>query len=83
MSTRSVGNYYANKTKEYYEKLGYQVAKCEVTKMAWIRGHMIPIHTDIWASDLMAMNKDELIFIQVKTFKGDLIKALREFAKYT
>lgn len=81
MSNRSKGTYYANKTKKYFEDLGYQVVKAEVTKLAWIGGHTIPIHTDIWGSDLIAMNAKEIIFIQVKTHKTDMSHAKREFDK--
>ena len=51
-SNRAKGNYYAKKTKDLLEKEGWVVANTETTKMAWIKGRMIPIHTDIWASDL-------------------------------
>ena len=85
-SNRAKGNYYAKKTKDLLEKEGWVVANTETTKMAWIKGRMIPIHTDIWASDLMAMNGKDLIFIQVKSeidsknsHVGD---ARKEFAKY-
>jgi hypothetical protein len=47
MSTRSKGNYYALKTKKYFEALGYQVVKAEISKMQWIGGRTIIGHTDI------------------------------------
>jgi len=47
MSKRSKGTYYANKTKKYFETLGYQVVKAEISKMQWIGGHTIMGHTDI------------------------------------
>ena len=81
MSKRSKGTYYANKTKKYFETLGYQVVKAEISKMQWIGGHTIMGHTDIWASDLIAMSEKEIIFIQVKTHITDVSHAKKDFDK--
>ncbi|MFA6652656.1 MAG: hypothetical protein WCS46_08285, partial [Bacteroidales bacterium] len=60
------GNYYRLKTKHFYEAEGYEVANAEVKKPMPIKGRLIWIATDIFASDLIAMNGKEIIFIQVK-----------------
>jgi hypothetical protein len=49
--------------------------------MQWIGGRTIIGHTDIWASDLIAMNAKEIIFIQVKTHVTDVSHAKRDFDK--
>jgi hypothetical protein len=82
MSTRSKGAYAVNKTKKYFEALGYQVVKSEVSKMIWIGGRSIIGHTDMWGSDLICMNKDEIIFVQVKSNKVHIAPAKHEFDKY-
>lgn len=83
-NSRQKGNYYANKTKALFEKMGYQVVKAEITKIAWINGRpAIPIHTDIWYSDLIAMNRDEIIFIQVKLGDKNISAAKKAFDSMT
>ena len=76
------GNYYRLKTKHFYEAEGYEVANAEVKKPMPIKGRMVWIATDIFASDLIAMNGKEILFIQVKTNRGDVSKAVAEFAKH-
>jgi hypothetical protein len=76
------GNYYRLKTKHFYEAEGYEVANAEVKKPMPIKGRLIWIATDIFASDLIAMNGKEILFIQVKTNRGDVSKAVAEFAKH-
>jgi len=81
MNKRQKGNYYLKKTIDWLKTKGYEVAKTETIKMAWIKGRIIPIKTDIWGSDLMAKSETEFIFIQVKTDKSDTYKAKKEFNK--
>jgi len=52
--------------------------------MAWIGGRpAIPIHTDIWVSDLIAMNRDEIIFIQVKLGEKNIAAAKHAYDAMT
>jgi len=76
------GNYYRLKTKHFYEAEGYEVVTSEIRKPMPIKGRMVWIATDIFASDLIAMNGEEILFIQVKTNRGDVSKAVKEFAKH-
>ncbi len=83
---RKKGQYYLLKSIKELESLGYQVIKLEVNKLTFIKGIPIWIHSDSWASDLLAMNEKEIIFIQVK-FETDgkfshIKKWKEEFNKY-
>ena len=69
-SNRQKGAYYLKKSLDELKKLGYQTTKLETNKMTFIKGNMIFIHTDAFASDILAMDDKEIIFIQVK-FKED------------
>lgn len=63
MSTTSKGNYYKDKTKKWYEKLGYMV---QITEFMCGRqipgGKIIYQKRDIFGSDGIAMNGKEIIF---------------------
>lgn len=76
------GNYFRTKTKHFYEADGYEVVTSEIRKPMPIKGRLVWIATDIFASDLIAMNGKEILFIQVKTNRGDVSKAVAEFAKH-
>ena len=76
------GNYYRLKTKHFFEAEGYEVANAEVKKPIPIKGRLVWIATDIFASDLIAMNGREILFIQVKTNRSDVSKAVKDFAKH-
>jgi len=76
------GNYYRLKTKKWLEKDGYQVAILECRQRIFTPKGIIFIGRDVWASDLMAANKEDLIFIQVKSNKVDIVKGMAEFKKY-
>lgn len=78
------GNYYKLRTKKWLEKKGYQVAFLE--RMMWIftkDKKMIPIKKDQFGSDLLAVNEDQIIFVQVKFNRSNVADAHKEFAKYT
>lgn len=61
-SSNSKGNYYKRKTREYYEKLGYTVQLTEFTCGMVIKGKCIYRKIDIFGSDGIAMNGEEIIF---------------------
>jgi hypothetical protein len=82
MSTVSKGNYYRLKTKKFYEADGYEVVTSEIRKPMPIKGKLIWISVDIFASDLIAMNGEDMLFIQVKANRGDVSKAVKEFEKH-
>lgn len=81
------GNYYKLRTKKWLEKKGYSVAIMEKMFRIFNRQNpekIIYTKTDQMGSDLLAMNSEQLIFVQVKynTARGKVNEAIREFAKY-
>ena len=86
-SNNSRGNYYKQKTKEYYESLGYVVALTEFVATQVINGQYLRRKFDVFASDLIAMKKDEIIFCNSKSsITGSRTAAIKDattkFAKY-
>jgi len=74
------GSYYKLRTKRWLETKGYAVAFME--RIQWIpkgHGHMIPVKRDQFGADLLAMNRDEMILVQVKFGKGSRAAARRTF----
>lgn len=61
-STTSRGNYYKRKSKEYYEKLGYVVQLTEFMCATVVKGRCFYRKIDIFGSDGIAMNGEEIIF---------------------
>jgi hypothetical protein len=85
ISAVAKGQYWKGRTKKWLEAQGYQVAFLE--RVLWLqtaRGR-IPIKRDQFASDLLAVNLDEVIFVQVKggvSRRTQLAAARLEFAKF-
>jgi hypothetical protein len=87
-STTSRGNYYKTKSKKYYEDLGYTV---QITEFMCGRviapGKVIYCKKDVFGSDGIAMNGNEIIFWNAKhTTTNDIswVKSTgkKEFQKY-
>ena len=76
------GSYYKARTKKWLEGKGYQVGFLERMFMLYIKGKMIPIKRDQFGSDLLAISKDELIFVQVKLNKKNIAGAYKEFDSF-
>ena len=79
------GARYKAKTRRWLEQRGYQVVDLEIVRWVHTPRGRIPIKRDQLGSDLQAVSKAELIFIQVKGGKRgaqNLASARREFAKY-
>jgi len=70
-STTSKGNYYKRKSKEYYEKLGYET---QITEFMTTRpiggGKVIYVKKDVFSADGISMNGEEIIFWNSKHFSG-------------
>lgn len=89
-STTKRGNYYKRKSREYYEKHGYQVQLTEFACGMVIKGKTIYRKIDIFASDGIAMNGEEIIFWNAKATTEDvkdgvskrISEAKKEFEKY-
>lgn len=66
-SNTSRGNYYKVRTKDYFEKLGYTVQLTEFVSARPIGGgRMIWTKKDVFGSDGIAMNGEEIIFWNAK-----------------
>lgn len=76
------GDYYKAKTKKWLENRGFGVAFLE--RMMWVsaRGRLMPIKRDQFASDLLAVNREQVIFIQVKLGRKNIAAARANFARY-
>ena len=77
-TNKAKGNYYQKKTKEWFEKEGYTVYPMEFARSIYTPKGVIYMKRDIAGADLMAMNGEEIIFIQCKTSKGDINKGIKE-----
>ena len=68
MSNSSRGNYYKNRTRDYLQKLGYTVQLTEFVSTRPVgNGKMIWTKKDVFGSDGIAMNGEEIIFWNAKT----------------
>ena len=76
------GNISRNKTKKYYEARGWQVQKAEQSTFFFFGGRPRIKKQDLFGADLLAMNGEEIVFIQVKTGKPQMAECRKEFAKY-
>jgi len=86
------GNYYKKKTKDWFIKEGYVCEYLEKLQRIFItpnkknKGKLIYIKRDLFASDILAMKSDKVIFVQVKSGGKktgiDIQKAIKEFNKY-
>jgi hypothetical protein len=79
------GQYWKTRTKKWLEAQGYQVAFLE--RMLWIQtAHgRCPVKRDQFASDLLAVNEHQVIFVQVKggvSRKSNLAAARGAFGQY-
>lgn len=83
------GNYYRLKTKEFYEGEGYSVENLERTERIYVydkkekKEKIIFVKRDLWGGDLIAAKKEseEVLWIQVKTNKGDIADGLKKLEK--
>lgn len=88
VSTTSRGNYYKGRTKKFYEALGYQVQITEFMTTLVFGDKKIFKKIDIFGSDMIAMNGDEILFINSKHFtdpksrKDQIYQGKKEFEKY-
>ncbi|MCX7641220.1 MAG: hypothetical protein N2Z20_01120 [Elusimicrobiales bacterium] len=80
------GNYYKKKTKEFLEKQGFVCEYLEKLQRIYDKGKIIFVKRDIFASDILAVNKEKIIFVQVKSGSKNTginyKKAIDEFLKY-
>lgn len=84
MSNVSKGTYYKLRTKKWLLEKGYEAEYIERMQRIFAHGEIIYVKRDLFASDILAMNGKEMIFIQVKfnTAKGKINEALRQFGEH-
>jgi hypothetical protein len=76
------------KTKRWLEARGYTVGDLEIVRWVWKFGKpAFAIKKDQWASDLLAIGHNTVLFVQVKSGAsasgGTFPAARREFATFT
>lgn len=75
------------KTKKWLEARGYQVADLEIVRYIYTPRGRMPIKRDQFASDLLAVGRGQIVFVQVKSGAqckgGTFPAARREFGKFT
>lgn len=78
------GNYYRLRTKKYLQGHGFVVENLEKTQRIYQEDKttgekkVIFVKRDLWGADLIAKDDEDLIFIQVKTNRGDISTGIKE-----
>jgi hypothetical protein len=85
MSAASKGAYWKLRTKRWLEARGYQVAFME--RVHWIQTDTgrVPVKKDQLGSDLLAVSRDRIVFVQVKggkTGRSNLAAGRTTFAQF-
>lgn len=82
MSNVSKGNYYKKKTKDWFINKGYACEYIERYINFFAKGKQMFLKKDLFASDGISFNANEIIFWNSKLGKSGLSKAKKEFEKY-
>lgn len=88
VSTNSRGGYYRKKSEDYYRDLGYMVQTTEfICGRPISKDKIIYVKKDVFGSDFIAMNRNEIIFVNSKhTITGNTSveksRGKKEFEKY-
>ena len=78
------GNYYRLRTKKWLESLGFLVENLERSQRIQTvdkqtgKEHVLFIKRDIWGADLIARDRDHILFVQVKTNKAHISQGMKE-----
>ena len=80
------GRYYLLKTRDWFKDKGYEVEIIEktqriVTKDDRGKQFVMFMKKDLWGGDLVARNRDELIWVQVKSNKGDIGRGIKQLSE--
>lgn len=78
LNTYAKGQRSKAKTRKYFEARGY---KCEYSEFFVSRGKL-RIKKDLFFSDMIAVRKDRILFIQVKSNKKHISSAVKEFKDF-
>jgi len=87
-SNNARGAYFKKRTRRWLMDRGYQVGALEIVHWIYRPGRPpIPVKRDQFGADLLAVNKVEILFVQVKGGKaavgGTFPDARRKFAEFT
>ena len=84
MSNVGKGNYYKRKTKQYFTDRGYTCEYLEKAQHIFDKKtkRIFFVKRDMFASDLIAFNNEELLFVNSKFNRKNIASGLKEFAKY-
>jgi hypothetical protein len=78
----SKGNYYKLRTKKWFIAKGYACELLEKLQRIYIKGQVIFIKRDVFGSDGLAMNSEEIIFWNSKFGKLNIAKGIKEFHEH-
>ena len=84
-SAQRKGRYYLIKSRDWMRDKGYEVEIVEKTQRIVTREpngkqHVLFAKRDLWGADLVARNKEEIIWIQVKSNRGDIAKGIKQLS---
>ena len=82
MNSNKKGNYYKQKTKKWLEVKGFQTCYLEHARMIFIKGKPVFFKKDEFASDILAVSRKQIIFVQVKLTSHNRSTAIKEFGKF-
>lgn len=81
MNKRAKGSRQKLKTKKWLEAQGWQCWNSEVGRVAFFGGKLHIVRQDLLGADLVCLNRKDILFVQSKTHKNDMIDGIREFQK--
>jgi len=82
MNRTRKGDYYRNRTRDWLEQEGWTVAKLEHRQRLFTKTGVIFRASDIWGSDLVAINGEDIVFVQVKSNEKHLAQGEKELKKW-
>lgn len=87
-SRQKKGNYYRLRTKKWLQAHGWTVENAEKRQRVVTKDRLsgedrvLFIAKDLWGADLVAINGEEILFVQVKSNPGDIAKGMRELVRH-
>jgi hypothetical protein len=79
---KNKGNYYKLRSKKWFINKGYVCDIVEKLQSIWVKGRVIYIKRDLFGSDLLAMNGEEMIFANSVFGKKNIASHIKEFHNY-
>jgi Holliday junction resolvase-like predicted endonuclease len=69
INRRAKGYRHEKKTVEWFRSMGYEACRCRARS---------GFDEDLWGADVIARNKDRVVFMQVKANKGHMAKGVKQ-----